>query len=196
MSTLQKTLLTPDQYLEIERKAEVRSEYYLGEMFAMAGASAVHSRLQFQLAVCIGRQSDPGKCKGFTSDMRVRTTGMGMYTYPDLSIVCGDPIFADDQQDTLLNPTLIAEVLSPSTEACDRGRRFEHYRTLDSLVHYLLIEQDRKHVDLFTRDGNHWVLTSTSRPDQTLPLPAVGVELLLAELYAGIEISQHHPFPE
>ena len=127
MSTQPKTLLTEEQYLEIERAAETKSEFFQGEMFAMAGAGAAHNRLAWNLIVQLGPRLGSGPCQGFPSDMRVRVPSSGLYTYPDVVVVCGEPQFLDGRRDTLLNPNLIVEVLSPSTEAHDRGRKFEHY---------------------------------------------------------------------
>jgi Uma2 family endonuclease len=112
--------LTPEQYLEIERQAETKSEYFQAEMFAMAGASFVHNRLVWKLIQQLGPQLENGPCQGTPSGMKVRV-GTGLFTYPDVAVVCGEPQFLDQHGDVLLNPTLIIEVLSPSTEAYDRG---------------------------------------------------------------------------
>ena len=123
MSTLPKTPLTAAQYLEIERKAEFKSEFFHGEMFAMSGGSRAHSGLAFRLTVLIGQHLQGKGCTGFTSDMRVLVEETGLYTYPDLSVVCGAAKFADAEMDTLVNPTLLVEILSPSTEQYDRGTK-------------------------------------------------------------------------
>ena len=121
MSTEPKTYLTEEEYLELERKAERKSEYYRGEMFAMSGRSPQHSRLGANLLRDLGNQLRRGPCSIYTSDMRVRVSATGLYTYPDVSVVCGAPQLADEHADTLLNPAFIAEVLSPSTEGYDRA---------------------------------------------------------------------------
>ena len=190
MSTLAKTCLTPGQYLDIERQAEYKSEYYQGEMFAMAGASEPHNVLVGNLVRDLGHQLRGRACRVYPSDMRVSVTSTGLYTYPDVTVVCGEPQFTGDQADILLNPILIAEVLSPSTEAYDRGRKFEHYRTLDSLAQYLLVSQDRVHVDLYTRQpGGCWVLSEASRLEDTLELRSLGCRLALADLYEKVDLS-------
>ena len=191
MSTLPKTYLTPEQYLEIERKAEFKSEYYQGEMFAMAGARWAHNLILLNLASELRQQLRSRPCSVTSSDMRVRVNAKGLYTYPDVVVVCGEPRFLDERRDTLLNPTLIAEVLSESTEQYDRGRKFEHYRPLESLAEYLLVSSQRVSADLFTRqpDGR-WMLTASSRLEDSLDLPSVGCHLALADLYEKVEFSE------
>jgi Uma2 family endonuclease len=123
-----------------------------------------------------------------SSDVRVHVPATGLYTYPDLTVTCGEWQFQDNTFDTLLNPTLIVEILSPSTEAYDRGKKFEHYQTIESLTYYLLIAQDRIHVDLYTRQpSGAWLLTSSSDPNAAISLDAIGCTLPLSELYDGLE---------
>jgi Uma2 family endonuclease len=122
--------------------------------------------------------------------MRVFIPSTGLYTYPDVAVVCGEPRFApDDYLDNLLNPTFLAEVLSPSTEAYDRGRKFEHYRAVESLQEYLLVAQDRLHVDLYTRqpDGT-WLLREASQPADTVEVQSIGCHLLLSDLYEKVNL--------
>ena len=189
MSTNAKTLLTAEQYLEIERHAEYKSEFYNGEMFAMAGAAEAHNQLVWNLISQLARQIGSGSCRGYPSDMRVRVSPTGLYSYPDVVVVCGEPQFLDDKRDTLLNPTLITAVLSPSTEGYDRGRKFEHYRSLTSLCQYLLISSDRIHIDLFTRQpGGEWLLRSSEQPEETVELESVNARVGVAELYTGVEV--------
>src|SRR5271157_364012 len=159
MSTQAKTLLTEEQYLEIERKAEYKSEFFQGEMFAMAGAGYAHNLLIMNAGAALHQQFRSRPCVVLPNDMRVRVSKTGLYTYPDLVALCGKPELLDARQDTLLNPNLIVEVLSPSTEAYDRGQKFAHYRAIESLSEYLLVSSDRVQVDLFTRqpDGR-WLL--------------------------------------
>jgi Uma2 family endonuclease len=187
MSTQPKTLLTPEEYLAIERKAEYKSEYYDGVMYAMAGAQRAHDRIAWNLHRELGNCFRPRPCEGFTSDMRVRTVARH-YTYPDASALCGEPRFGDDFVDTLLNPSLIVEVLSPSTEAYDRGRKFELYQSIASLREYLLLASDRVHADLYVRQpGGLWLLGSASKLDDELMLESVGCRLKLADLYEKVE---------
>jgi len=190
LSTQPKPFLTPEQYLEIERKAEFKSEYYQGEMFAMAGGTRPHSRLAANLLRDLGNDLRGGRCEIYTSDMRVRVSATGLYTYPDVTVVCGEPRLLDPRNDTLLNPTFIAEILSPSTEGFDRGRKFEHYRSIESLSEYLLVAQDRVHADLYTRqpDGR-WLLSEAGRLEDTLELASIGCRLSLADLYEKVDLT-------
>src|SRR5882757_8865070 len=123
MSSLPRTFLTPEQYLEIERQAEYKSEYFQGEMFAMAGGSNNHNLLVASAIMAIGPKARARSCRTCPSDMRVHIPTTGLFTYPDVVVTCGEPHLLDGRRDTLLNPTVIAEVLSPSTEAYDRGRK-------------------------------------------------------------------------
>src|SRR5664279_880128 len=137
MSTLPKSHLTPEEYLAIERKAEFKSEYVQGEMFAMSGAREPHVLITGNTLSELRQQLRKRPCKAYSTDMRVRVASTGLYTYPDVVVVCGDPHFLDENRDTLLNPTVIIEVLSNSTEAYDRGHKFELYRSQESLAEYL-----------------------------------------------------------
>jgi Uma2 family endonuclease len=189
MSTQPKSFLTPEQYLEIERKAPHKSEYLNGEIFAMSGGSEEHNTLAVNLTVLLHPQVRKRGCKLFANDMRVRVTPAGLYAYPDIIVVCDKPQFIDASVDTLLNPTFLAEVLSPSTEAYDRGRKFEYYQMLESLRQYLLVAQDRMHADLLTRqpDGG-WLLTGASKPEDTLDLQSIGGKVTLADLYEDVAL--------
>ena len=163
------TLITPEQYLEIERKAEFRSEYYNGEMFAMAGAGDPHNLIAGNIFGGIHYQFRKRPCYAYTHDMRVCVSARGLYTYPDVLAVCGEPRFLDQREDNLLNPSVIVEVLSPSTEAYDRGQKFEHCRHIDSLREYLLVSSERINAELFTRqpDGR-WLLTVANRLEDVI----------------------------
>ncbi|MFN0171253.1 MAG: Uma2 family endonuclease [Bryobacteraceae bacterium] len=184
MSTQPKTFLTPEQYLAVERKALHKSEYFRGELFAMAGAGERHNLLSLNFAVAIHQQLRGRPCRAYVADMRVLTSPAGLYTYPDIVTVCGERRFVDDQLDTLVNPTLIAEVLSPSTEAYDRGRKFELYRTIETLEEYLLVAADRVHVELYTRQPEgRWLLSEASRLEDVLDLKSIACKLSLADLY-------------
>jgi Uma2 family endonuclease len=183
-----KTYLTPEQYLEIERKAEFKSEYYQGEMFAMSGAREGHNLIVVNLVGELHQQLRERPCRAYVNDMRVCVNATAMYTYPDAVVVCGEPQFLDETRDTLLNPSLIVEVLSPSTEFYDRVRKFEHYRSVESVSEYLLVSSERVSAELYTRqpDGR-WLLTTASRLEDSLDLQSVGVDLALADLYEKVE---------
>jgi Uma2 family endonuclease len=194
MATRPKSFLTPEQYLEIERKAEFKSEYYGGEMFAMSGARRGHNLINWNLARVLDRHLRNRPCEAYQNDMRVRVDATGLYAYPDTVIVCGEPQFLDETQDTLLNPTVIIEVLSPSTEAYDRGDKFELYGAIPSLTHYLLVSSERMSAGLFTRQAEGgWLFAGAALPEDTIDLPAVGVRFTLADLYEKVEFAAKAP---
>jgi Uma2 family endonuclease len=187
MSTLPKSPLTAEQYLEIERKAEFKSEFHNGEMFAMSGGTRAHSGLAFRLAGLLAPHLDQRGCEGHTSDLRVLIEQSQLYTYPDLSIVCGEPKFADGQKDVLLNPILLVEVLSPSTEQYDRGTKVKLYRTIPSLRECLLISQKTPEIELYRRENDEsWTILTANSLDSTLELTSIGFLLPLRDLYRGI----------
>ncbi|MBK8976926.1 MAG: Uma2 family endonuclease [Planctomycetes bacterium] len=180
--------LTAADYLTRERVAERKSEYFAGEVFATSGASRAHSLISVNLLVAFGTQLADGPCETYGADLRVKSVATGLYTYPDGSVVCGEPVFEDDHLDTLTNPTVIVEVLAPSTEAYDRGRKFEHYARIPSLAHDVLVDQFRPHVDVLTRDGGRWTITAADGVDAALELPAIDLVVPLAELYRRVEL--------
>jgi Uma2 family endonuclease len=188
MSTQAKSLLTPAEYLAIERKAEFRSEYHQGEMFAMAGGTEAHTMLIDNLIIQLGPELRGGPCRAYSNNMRVQVSAGGVYMYPDVVVGCGERQFLDERRDTLLNPTLILEVLSESTEAYDRGKKFGHYRTLESLQEYVLVSSDRVQVECYRRQpGGQWLLTAANNLQDTIHLASVDCEIPLAEIYEGIE---------
>ena len=187
MSTIAKHYITPDEYLHRERKAEFRSEYFRGEMFAMAGASANHNLIVLNAGSPLREQLKKQPCRVYPSDLKLRIEATGLYTYPDLSVVCGEPQLESDGGDVLLNPVVLVEVLSDSTEAYDRGKKFEHYRTIPSLKHYVLIAQDRHAIDCFSRHANgSWFLTTCQGLEGKLMLDAIDSELQTAEVYEKV----------
>jgi Uma2 family endonuclease len=194
MSTQPKNYLTPEQYLEIERKAEYKSEYYRGEMFAMAGGSLAQNRLASAIIGELRQQLRRGPCEVFGSDMKVAIPATGLYAYPDACVCCGGPQLLDGCNDTLLNPVLIVEVLSPSTEAYDRGAKFKHYRTIGSLREYLLIASECIDVELrrLQPDGE-WILRSADRLEDVIELQSIGCRLALSDLYEKVEFGERPP---
>ena len=196
MSTHAKPFLTPEQYLEIERNAECKSEYYQGEMFAMGGARYAHNVLAGNITASLHQQLRRGRCTVSSSGLRVLSSATGLYTYPDVVVAC-EPKFLDGNFDVLLNPVLLVEVLSPSTEAYDRGRKFKHYRAIASLQAYLMVSSDCVQADLYTRqpDGD-WLLTSASQLEDVLSLPSIACQLTLADLYEKVDFeAQSAPDP-
>jgi Uma2 family endonuclease len=176
--------LTPEQYLALERQAECKSEYFDGEIFAMAGGSREHNLIVGNVVHELGTQLKGRPCETYPSDMRVKVTESGLYTYPDVVVACGETQFEDEQGDTLLNPTLIIEVLSPTTEGYVRGEKSANYRQLASLQECVLIAQDRVRVERYARqpDGQ-WLLLETTRLGDTIQLASIGCHLSLAEAY-------------
>jgi Uma2 family endonuclease len=180
--------ITPEEYLTKEHKTEYRNEYFDGEIFAMAGASEAHNQIITNLMIEIGTQFKKRPCRVHSNDMRVKITPTGLYTYPDVVAVCDKPYFDDDQKDTLLNPTVIIEVLSNSTADYDRGTKFEHYRKLDSLVEYVLIAQDKYHVEHYVRQYTYqWLFSETSDLQKTIELSSIQCHLALAEIYDKVK---------
>lgn len=176
--------LSAEEYLALDRASEIRSEFYDGEIFAMSGASLSHVRICGNLFSALRAGLEGGGCEAFSGALRVRVSSTGLYAYPDLIVVCGDPELVDDGHlDTLLNPALLIEVLSPSTEAWDRGGKFAHYRSLPSLQGYVLVSQDRPLVEVYTRQGDAWILHTADHPEAVVALPRVDVELRLADVY-------------
>src|ERR1039457_4038988 len=194
MATQPKTYLTPEQYLEIERKAEYKSEYFQGEMFAMSGARYAHIGIVANAVASLHQQLRRGPCRPLSNDMRVRVTPTGLYTYPDVVVVCAEPQFLDNTFDTLLNPTVIVEVLSESTEAYDRGQKFAQYRSLESLKEYLLVSSLHVSVERYTRqpDGS-WNYIAKASLEDSLDLQSVGCHLALADLYEKVEFTPPQP---
>lgn len=196
MTTVPKRYLTPQEYLARERKAEYKSEYYDGEMFAMSGASREHNLIAGNVSGEARNQLRDRPCEVYQSDMRVKVSRTGLYTYPDVVIVCGEPRFEDAAVDTLLNPTVVFEVLSESTEGYDRGKKSEHYRRIASLREYVLVAQNRCHVERFTRQpDDRWVLWESDDPQAVLDLPSVGCELKLSDLYAKVSFEEAAAVP-
>lgn len=187
MSTVPKRLLTEQEYLSIERKASYRSEFYRGEMFAMAGATREHILITANVLRKLGNQLEARPCEVYTSEMRVRITPTGLYTYPDVVVACNGPQFADNEFDVLLNPTVLVEVLSPSTASYDRGDKLMHYRRLESLQELLLIEQECPAVDHYIRQPNgDWLIKQPEGMDAAVELPSIGCRLTFADIYARI----------
>ena len=179
---------TPEEYLALERQAPYKSEYYAGEIFALAGASRWHNLIVTNVLREVSLQLKGRPCAAYPSDLRVKVDPAGLYTYPDVTVVCGEARFEDAQQDTLLNPTLIVEVLSDSTEAYDRGGKFAHYRKLESVQEYVLIAQTTPHIEHYVRQPDHrWLLAEADKLTDTLHLPSIDCHLALSEVYDKVD---------
>ena len=180
--------MTPEAYLAFERaQLDAKHEFLNGDVIAMAGASRQHNRIVTNLVVSLGSQLRGRPCDVYSSDMRVKILTTGLYTYPDVIAMCHDPQFEDEALDTLLNPSVIIEVLSPSTEAYDRGIKFAHYRSIDAMQIYILIAQDKPQVEIFRRQGKRdWLLSVVEGLDARVSLETIGCELALAEVYERV----------
>ena len=191
-----KQFFTPDEYFELESSATYKSEYFQGEIFMMAGASANHDRISLNVtsALNLGLKKS---CEVFSSDIKVQIDPNTFFTYPDASVVCGKIQFAPNRDDMIINPLLIVEVISPTTEKYDRGRKFQAYRTINSLKTYLMIEQERPYIEVYERqaDGN-WLLKTFEGLDTILELPTIEFELSLTTIYNRVEfetVDQNRP---
>ena len=186
MSAQPKPFVSPEEYLERERKAETKSEYYNGEILAMSGGSPRHSLIAANLVRELGNALKGTGCLVFNSDLRVHVQANGLYTYPDVSVVCGDNRLLDEDGDVLATPVLLVEVLSPSTEHYDRGQRFALYRGLETLREYVLVAQERRSVEVFRKnDAGRWELYEPDA-EGTVELASVGCVLRVEEVYANV----------
>jgi Uma2 family endonuclease len=184
------TKISPEEYLAIDRAAESRSEFLDGEIIAMSGGSLRHAAIQVNLAAELRAPLRGGSCKAFSADLRVRVSHR-MFVYPDLTVVCGKPNLADDRQDVILNPTVIFEVLSPSTESYDRGIKLQRYRGIESLQDYILVAQDQMRVEQYTRgQGPVWSFRDYEGPSDILVISSIGASLPLGAIYEGVELAE------
>ena len=185
MSSLPKQFYTPEEYLDRERRAEYKSEYFAGEIVAMAGAKRKHNLIGSNITTSLSVQLREAPCEVYANDMKVQADKARQFSYPDVVVVCGEPQFRDDQDDVLQNPTVVVEVLSPSTEAYDRGEKFLRYRRLDSLQEYFLVTQNERRVEQFTKqsDGS-WRMTETT--EGSFELESVGCTLSFDDIYSKV----------
>lgn len=188
VSTQPKRRITPEEYLEIERKAETRSEYFDGEMFAIAGTTMEHTRIVRNLVVELTLQLRDGPCEVVSTDLRTKVPRTGLYTYPDIVGICGAPQLEDDHRDTLLNPVLVMEVLSESTESYDRGKKFANYRSLTSLREYVLVSQYEYRIEKFSLSENDvWIYSECAEIGGSLELASIACHLPLSRVYDKID---------
>ena len=187
MSALrQPRTFTFEEYLLIERNAPYKSEYLDEMIFAMSGGSGNHSFIAVNIATALTVLLRRSGCRVANSDLRVADADLSFSAYPDVSVVCGTPDYLDDSGDVLLNPCLVVEVLSPSTESYDRGEKFERYKRIDSLTDYLLVSQEEPLVELWRKEGEGWILTPVTGMESEIPLPLLGIALRLTDLYEGV----------
>lgn len=187
MSRQIKPYITSEEYLAFERSSEYKSEYLNGEIFAMTGASRKHNLIATNIVVSLGNQLMGRSCELYVSEMRVKVNAVGLYTYPDLAVVCGEPQLEDEYFDTLLNPTVLIEILSKSTERYDRIAKSDYYRRLTSLAEYLLIAQEQYRVEQYTRQSDdHWLLTEIHSLEGVVDLQSIECSLQLRDVYEKI----------
>jgi Uma2 family endonuclease len=180
-------IYTPEEYVTLERKSDYKSEYVNGEILAMSGASAGHTRIQMRLYTEVDVRLRGSSCEPFTADMRVQTSATH-YCYPDFSIVYGQPLWSDQQRDTLLNPILIVEILSASTQKYDRGLKFERYKRIESLREYVLVSQDEARIECFLLRGKGWEHSVIEGLESSVRFDSIGIELALALIYERVEL--------
>jgi Uma2 family endonuclease len=187
MSAQPKQTMTVEEYLAFEESSDVKHEYYAGQVFAQAGASERHNIIVGSVLSLLYGQLRQRPCNVYPSDMRLEIQHTGLYTYPDISVVCGQAQFADTSRSTLINPIVIIEVLSPSTEGYDRGKKFQNYRTIETLQEYILVSQDIKQIEHYVRQPDDlWLLSFTSEASGITMLPSIDCTLTIADVYEKV----------
>ncbi|HEV7860715.1 MAG TPA: Uma2 family endonuclease [Pyrinomonadaceae bacterium] len=191
MSSQPQSFITEEEYLAIERGAETKSEYFAGAMFALAGASRRHNRIVTNLVTSLDSQLKERPCNVYSSNLRVRINQTGLYTYPDVVVTCGEEMFSDEHHDVLLNPQVIIEVLSDSTEAYDRGEKFEHYQQVESLAEYLLVSQHACRVEKYLRqDQKSWLYSEAHEVEERIEIESIACLLALRDVYDKVDLAR------
>ena len=182
--------MSPEEFLVWERSEELRHEYRDGEVVAMSGARRAHNLISVNMASELRAALKDRDCETYASEMRVWIPKTRLYTYPDIVVVCGEPQFIDDEFDTLLNPVVVVEILSDSTESYDRGRKFEQYRRIETLKEYILISQSRPYVERFVKHGDgFWQLAEFSGSDAVITIDTLDAAIPLAAIYEKVKFS-------
>ena len=187
MSAIARSLISEQEYLELERQAPNKSEYYKGEIFAMAGATKEHNRIVASIIGTLSQYLKGKQCFYYPSDLRVHNNYNGFYTYPDVTVVCGKEEYLDNKFDTLLNPTVLFEVLSTATEGYDRGIKFKLYRTLPSLKNYVLVSSTEFAAEVYTRSDDQWILTTAKDKTGQIHISGIKYDFSLSDMYAQID---------
>lgn len=194
MTAQPQDFISEEEYLLFERASQTKHEYFNGRIYAMTGAKEAHNLIAGNTLASLHRQLRTKPCRVYPSDMRVKVIKTGLNTYPDVVVVCGQPQFSDKVLDTLLNPVVIIEVLSASTERYDRGMKFQNYRTIDTLRDYILIAQDQYHIEHFSRqDSGLWVLQEATESATGIHIPSIDCELNMQDVYEKVEIGREIP---
>lgn len=185
-----KQKISIEEYLEMENASLEKHEYYKGEVFAMSGAKVPHNEICTNLLVALALKLKGKKCKPFGSDMRIHIPSNTLFTYPDISIVCGEIITLNDDEYNVLNPTVIIEVLSPKTKNYDRGEKFRLYRDITTLKEYILVDSQSLHIEVFRlNENNHWELEEYNDANNYLEIKAIDESILIAEIYEGVKLT-------
>jgi Uma2 family endonuclease len=194
MTAQPKRYITEQEYIDFERANTMKHEYYDGHVYAMTGASRIHNLIAGNTLASLHGQLRQKPCQIFPSDMRIKVQQTGLYTYPDLVIICGEPQFTDDALDTLLNPLVLIEILSPSTERYDRGMKSQHYRTIETLQSYILIAQDHYHIEHYSRqDNGRWLLQEAHGIEAHIAIPSIESTLLFKDVYEKVDMTSENP---
>jgi Uma2 family endonuclease len=188
MSSQRKALLAPEEYLALERRSEARSAYLAGEVFAMVGVSKRHNLIAANIISVLGNQPLERPCNVYPSDLRVKVSVTGKYTYTDVVVACEEERFEDAENDTLLNAVVIIEILSQSTEAKNRGRNFQHYQYIESLTEYILVAREPYRIEQYVRHGDReWRYSEYHDAEDVVRMDVFGCELALRDAYAKVE---------
>lgn len=191
MSSQAKTFITEEEYLAAERQAQIRSEYFAGEIFALAGASRQHNRIVTNLVSGLDSQLKERPCNVYSSDLRVKINRSGLHTYPSVVVTCGEELFSDENRDVLLNPLVIIEVLSDSTEVYDRGEKFEHYQQVDSLLEYLLVSQHSYRVEQYAKQSDkNWLYSEAHEVQDIVRMASIECQLSVKDIYDKVDLEQ------
>lgn len=185
-----KQKISIEEYLEMENASLEKHEYYKGEVFAMPGAKLPHNTITSNIMTMLGQKLKGKKCKPFGSDMRIHIPTNTLFTYPDISIVCGEILTLNDDEYNVLNPAVIIEVLSPKTKNYDRGEKFKLYRDINTLKEYILVDSQSLHIEVFRlNENNHWELEEYNEANIGLQIKTINEEILIAEIYEGVKIN-------
>jgi len=187
MNALPDEYMSLEDYFKLDETSDNKHEYYQGAVYAMTGASENHNLIAMAVGRSLDSQLDGKPCRPYPSDFRLKIEAESLYTYPDISVICGETRFADGRNDTFINPTVLIEVLSDSTEAYDRGKKAGFYRTIPSLREYLLIAQDRPHVERYRRQESDWLFSEYSAMEDEVRLESIGCTLSLATIYKRVQ---------
>jgi Uma2 family endonuclease len=191
MTAQPKAAISEEEYLAYERASSIKHEFYRGHIYAMSGGKEPHNLIAGNTLSSLHSQLRRKPCRVYPSDMRVKVLRTGLNTYPDVMVICGQPQFTDAIRDTITNPTVIVEVLSPSTERYDRGMKFQHYRSIDTLQDYILIAQDQYHVEHYIRQQNgQWLLQEFTNLEEEAYLDSIECTLRLEDIYEKVDLDR------